>query len=426
MKKNKYILTIFIFAILTKCIAAQSCEQHREFYPFLRCEVNKIKSFGRSIEMFDLFYEKLLKLQLHGTGHLNILHFGDSHIQADHLPNRMRYLLRGENTNWTEGDRGLIFPFAVAKSNNPHSYIVDYSGEWSSVRNSLSNGNVSSTKLNSDLGLTGMSISTSDSKAMLKVLQPQTGYTTSPFTRIRVFHSTGEHIPKIVLKETDNLLHQITNESLGYTLFMLKEPMDSFSFVFDFTNHKLQEISIYGISLETGYAGSTYSALGVNGASVKGLLKSNLLEKQLSVMNPSLIILSYGTNDVYQNFNAVEFESDYTILIQRIRSVLPNVPILLTTPGDALKNRTQTINELPEVIDLIHKVASNNDCAVWDFYEVMGGNGSINQWFQAGLTNADKLHFTKKGYELQADLLFQALIQNYLNNINDEQKNGKR
>jgi lysophospholipase L1-like esterase len=403
----KHIGIACIFAAFAEFLTAQTCEQHKIAYPFLQCEKNEIQYEGRSQEMFDFFYEKLLELQLHGTGRLNILHFGDSHIQADHLPNRMRQLLRGEHS---EGDRGVIFPFSVANTNNPHSYIVDYSGEWSSVRNSLSNGV-------SDLGLTGMSITTSDSLAILKISQPQTGYTTSRFTRIRVFHSTGENVPKIRLVQDDNLLYQLTNEPFGYTLFMLKEPMDSLTFVFDFDENNTQEISIYGIGLESGNAGSTYSALGVNGADVKALLKSNLLAKQLLVVEPSLIILSYGINDVYKDFDSFEFESNYTILIQRIRAVLPNVPILLTTPGDALKDRTRTIKEFPQLIETIYNVAKNNDCAVWNFYDVMGGKGSINEWFRANLTNGDKLHFLKKGYELQADLLFQALIQNYLNTI---------
>jgi len=410
MNPIKHIGITCVFACFSQFILAQTELFNKTANSFLRHEKNEIQHFGRSSQLFDLFYEKLLKLQLHGTGHLNILHFGDSHIQVDHLPNRMRELLRGEHTNWDEGDRGLIFPFTVAKSNNPHSFIVDYSGEWSSVRNAISNGN-------SDLGLTGMSISTSDPNATLKISQPQTGYTTSSFTRIRVFHSVGENVPKIVLNETDNLLHQITNEFYGYTLFMLKKPTESLSIAFDFNETNSQEISIFGISLETGNAGSTYSALGVNGADVKALLRSNLLEKQLVAMNPSLIILSYGINDVYQNFNAFEFESDYTTLTKRIRSVLPNVPILLTTPGDALKNRTQPIKEFPQLIEIIYNVAKNNDCAVWDFYEVMGGKGSINDWFEANLTNADKLHFIKRGYELQADLLFQALVVNYLSTI---------
>ncbi|MDR0437969.1 MAG: GDSL-type esterase/lipase family protein [Bacteroidales bacterium] len=419
MNGTKHIGITYFFAILTQFVGAQTCEQHEHSYPFLRCGDNEIKHKGRSSEKFEFFYEKLLKLQVHGTGCLNILHFGDSHIQADHLPNRMRQLLLGDQTAWSEGDRGVIFPFTVAKTNNPHSYIVDYSGEWSSVRNVKSDGS-------ENLGLTGMSISTSDPSAMLKITQPQTGYVTSSFTSIRVFHSVGQNVPKILLGQSDNLMFQTTNESRGYTLFGLKESMDSLSIVFDFNFVELassveknatQEISIYGISLESGNAGSTYSALGVNGARVKDLLKSNLLEKQLSVVEPSLIILSYGTNDVYQNFNPSEFRKNYTTLIRRIRSELPHVPILLTTPGDALKDRTQPIKELPQLIKIIHDVAKANDCAVWDFYTVMGGKGSINEWFQANLANSDNLHFIKKGYELQADLLFQALIQNYLNTI---------
>ncbi|MDR1951130.1 MAG: GDSL-type esterase/lipase family protein, partial [Bacteroidales bacterium] len=406
----KHIGIACIFAIFTQFLAAQTCEKHKNIYPFLQCEKNEIQYPSRSQQIFNSFYEKLSELQYHGTGRLNILHFGDSHIQADHLPNRMRHLLRGEQTAWSEGDRGLIFPFAVAKSNNPHSYIVDYSGEWSSVRNALSNGL-------SDLGVTGMSISTSDPMAILQISQPQTGYATSSFTRIRVFHSIGKNVPEILLVQEHNLLYQSMNEHYGYTLFILKEPMDNLTFVFDFDKNHEQEISIYGISLESKNPGSTYSALGVNGADVKALLKSNLLEKQLFVIDPLLIILSYGTNDVYNNFNPTEFEENYNTLIQRMRSTLPDVPILLTTPGDALKNRTEIIEEFPQLIEIIYNVAKNNDCAIWDFYDVMGGKGSINDWFQANLTNNDKLHFIKKGYELQADLLFQALIQNYLNTI---------
>ncbi len=402
----KYIGIVCIFAMFAHVGWAQTCECHYRAYPFLRCEQNNIKHQGRSQEIFDSFYKKLSDLQLHSTGRLNIMHFGDSHIQADYLPNRMRQLLRGEQTAWSTGDRGVIFPYAVAQMNNPHSYVVDYSGEWTSLRD----GSV-------DLGLTGMSISTHDPLATLKISQPQTGYTTSEFTIIRLFHSMGENTPKILLVQYENLMFQITNERQGYTLFGLKEPMDSLTIVFDFAKDHTQEISIYGMSLETGNVGSTYSALGVNGADIKALLKCNLMEKQLHVLEPSLIILSYGVNDVYQNFNPLEFENHYNAIIQRIRNELPDVPILLTIPGDALKNKTQEIKEFPELIHSIYNVAKANDCAVWDFYEVMGGKGSIHQWFRANLTNADKLHLIKKGYELQADLLFQALIQNHLNTI---------
>jgi len=409
MNGLKRIGILGIFAILTQCITAQTCDQHRRSYSFLRCDKNKIEYPGRSQEKFEFFYEKFLKLKLHNTGRLNILHFGDSHIQADYLPNRMRQLLRDQTA---DGGRGVIFPFTVAKTNNPSSYKVLYSGEWTSVRSTT----MSDTMM-TDLGLTGMSISTKDPSAMLKITQPQTGYATSMFTCIRVFHSVGENVPKIRLVQSDNLMFRITNPYRGYTLFGLKAPMDSLTIVFDFEKNNTRGISIYGISLESEKPGSTYSALGVNGAEVKTLLKSNLLAQQLSVVDPSLIILSYGINDIYTYFNPTEFRKNYETLIRRIRAELPNVPILLTTPGDALRNKTQPIKDIQQLIEIIYEVANANDCAVWNFYAVMGGKGSIDKWFHAGLANTDKLHLVKKGYELQADLLFQALIQNYFNSV---------
>ena len=45
----------------------------------------------------------------------------------------------------------------------------------------------------------------------------------------------------------------------------------------------------------------------------------------------------------------------------------------------------------------------------------MGGYGSILDWFKKGLTAKDKLHFSRKGYELQGELLYRALQNGYLN-----------
>ena len=54
---------------------------------------------------------------------------------------------------------------------------------------------------------------------------------------------------------------------------------------------------------------------------------------------------------------------------------------------------------------------------VWDFYNIMGGEGSINYWYEKGLTADDRLHFKKRGYEIQAGLFFDAFLKT-LNQIN--------
>jgi hypothetical protein len=40
----------------------------------------------------------------------------------------------------------------------------------------------------------------------------------------------------------------------------------------------------------------------------------------------------------------------------------------------------------------------------------MGGTGVINKWALKGLTSKDKLHLSRKGYELQGLLLHAAIL----------------
>ncbi len=61
------------------------------------------------------------------------------------------------------------------------------------------------------------------------------------------------------------------------------------------------------------------------------------------------------------------------------------------------------------------ELAEETDCAVWDFYKVMGGLRSVVKWQNNGLAAKDRVHLTAKGYKLQGDLLFDALMKAYGN-----------
>jgi hypothetical protein len=43
----------------------------------------------------------------------------------------------------------------------------------------------------------------------------------------------------------------------------------------------------------------------------------------------------------------------------------------------------------------------------------MGGYGSMSKWYVAGLSHKDRLHFNKKGYQLQGELLSMAIMAGY-------------
>ena len=47
---------------------------------------------------------------------------------------------------------------------------------------------------------------------------------------------------------------------------------------------------------------------------------------------------------------------------------------------------------------------------VWDFYDIMGGYVSSQKWYDNKLMPKDRIHFTRKGYNIKADLLLKALV----------------
>jgi lysophospholipase L1-like esterase len=62
-------------------------------------------------------------------------------------------------------------------------------------------------------------------------------------------------------------------------------------------------------------------------------------------------------------------------------------------------------------------LAKKHDGAYWDQFAWMGGLKSMAEWQKYGLAQKDKVHFTKKGYELIGDKFYNALIQFYLDTI---------
>jgi lysophospholipase L1-like esterase len=65
----------------------------------------------------------------------------------------------------------------------------------------------------------------------------------------------------------------------------------------------------------------------------------------------------------------------------------------------------------------MYRLAAKYNGAVYDLFEIMGGLGSIRKWQNADLAASDKIHLSKKGYELQADMMtfaFREAFGNYL------------
>jgi lysophospholipase L1-like esterase len=135
---------------------------------------------------------------------------------------------------------------------------------------------------------------------------------------------------------------------------------------------------------------------------------------QLAAIQPRLVIVSLGTNDAYSvAFNVVEFENNLCTFITKLKTALPGVSVIFTTPPDCYRNKKYTIQNLQVVRDIIVRECLINNFAYWDFYNIMGGFGSMQKWFLKGYTAKDKVHFTRRAYEIQGSLLLHAILKSY-------------
>ena len=397
--------TSLIFCMLTALSSAKA--QWTTMLPLGKCVSdltdNRLLFYGKSEKTYDSLFYSLNELILKGKGTVKILHIGDSHIQAGFIPEQMR-------KNFSSfiapgcGARGLIFPYRIAKTNNPADYVVKFTGKWESCRN------VELTK-NCSLGLMGIMVRTRDTLSEVIFHFKETS-TFREFRSIRLFHDPLDTSFRIDFPGLAGTYKVVLPIHSGYTDVRFDTVIsDSLRIRIIRKDTTGKYFTFYGIDFENEDAGIVYSASGVNGAEVSSYLRCNLITDQLKVMKPGWIIISLGTNEAYSpHFDKEQYIRNYINLVREIREVAPGVPVLLTVPGDSYRRRRYDNANLPVARAAIFEVAKQTDCAVWDFYTLMGGPKSILTWYKAGLVAKDKLHFDKRGYTIQADMLFDAFV----------------
>lgn len=100
-------------------------------------------------------------------------------------------------------------------------------------------------------------------------------------------------------------------------------------------------------------------------------------------------------------------------MIRNIKEASPNSLILITTPADDFLKKKYKNPYLETVQRALVKTAETEKVACWDLYSISGGFGSCTEWRNAGLLQADGIHFNKQGYTFQGSLLYNALVDSY-------------
>lgn len=377
-------------------------------YDFVHWERNRLDFFGDS-PAFKEFFGRLDSIYS-GTkeDNITIYHIGGSHIQAGTYAHRTRRYLT-QMSEHMKGERGLVFPYTLAGTNNPWNYKVESDAEWVGQRNSVLR--------DSDVwGMHGITATTTDSIASVKLSIREYNVYRFNYNRLRIYHNDlSDSSYRVVALDSSNLLMSYQNDSLNYTEFVLKERTEEFEFTaIKSTADTGKFFKIYGFDIKNGDPGVIYNTIGVNGSSFRTYARCELFEEQLKMYPPDMFIISIGTNDTYmKDFDSEEYKTRYEDFLKMILRINPNAAIVLTVPNDSYYRKRYPNPHTKTAASVIEYLAKKYDMAVWNFYEIMGGKGSSNLWYKKKLMPSDRIHFSGKGYDIKADLFVSALFESW-------------
>ncbi len=467
---NRFIFTILSTLTLLLNSFAQTYPLMRQL-PHYKCvnyDANKLILKGDSNKL-TAFFAKLDSLALFGDTKINIIHIGGSHIQAGVFPNRMRMNFSNIMPGFGS-ERGAIFPYSAARTNNPKNFEITYSGEWKRCQNSRP-------PITETLGMMGYTISTNDLNCSIGFnLNPIDFGSNWKFNKLRLLATVGDKdlmpilivdgdtVPSVYedsifvfhlntfasggtialgktadfdrlydkynqqsivnnqlsIENNQELItnNQQTNDSLeiGLESDNIQNPTEEYC-----TTNTDWKFSIMGLLPENDFNGITYHSMGVNGASLPSWLRCEKLEQQISLIKPDLAIMAVGINDANVttgNFSKEMFKTRYNQLLERIYASNPNCAVIFITNNDCVVRvgrRSYGANKNTALVQqAMHELAEEHNGAVWDLYEIMGGLGSISVWNEAGLANKDRVHFLVPGYNLLGDMLYNAIVYEWL------------
>lgn len=396
--------------VMNKHVHRSIATKRAEAFPFLNVQAANLNLVTEP-NSFEAFYRKLEQSLYNNGEAVNIVHMGGSHVQAGMIGHQMRTLFNDLHRN-SVSERGLIVPFRVGKTNSTVYTGSSATGDWEGCR-------CAARKDACTWGLTGFTLLTETDSAAIQTWAFDQDSALYTGDLVRVYHRFQPGQMKLIWGGEQEALH-VTRDSLnGFTEFQFDQAVDTLKFVVrsDSLHNKGFELHGFWLGAQQSTGGIRYHEIGVNGASTASFLRCQQMGQQMKSLSPDLVIFGIGVNDAHgrpSNFSTERFIQRYDSLVGIVRADNPEAALLFLTNSDNYYRGRPNVNGL-EVQKAMHHLAEKHRGAVWDLFEVMGGLGSIYDWQRAGLARNDKIHFTKAGYELQAELMYLALTDGFSN-----------
>jgi lysophospholipase L1-like esterase len=182
-------------------------------------------------------------------------------------------------------------------------------------------------------------------------------------------------------------------------------------------------VRLFGVSFERNAPGVIYNSLGLNGGQVQVVVRyfdKPQWNEELQHQHPDLVVINYGTNEsIYADYVEHSYPDELRQVIERVKAAVPRASVLIMSPMDRGQrdsdSRISTVPTLPRLVEIQRQIASEMDCAFFNTFQAMGGEGTMARWYdsQPRLVSADFTHPLPAGARKVGVLLDQALESGY-------------
>ncbi len=182
-------------------------------------------------------------------------------------------------------------------------------------------------------------------------------------------------------------------------------------------------VRLFGVSFERNTPGVIYNSLGLNGGQVQVVVRyfdKPQWTEELQHQHPDLVVINYGTNEsIYADYIERSYPGELRQVIERVKAAVPRASVLIMSPMDRgqrdSNSRITTVPTLPHLVEIQRQMALETNCAFFNTFQAMGGEGTMARWYDATprLVSADFTHPLPAGARKVGVLLDQALESGY-------------
>ncbi|MBN1611723.1 MAG: hypothetical protein JW940_34135 [Polyangiaceae bacterium] len=174
---------------------------------------------------------------------------------------------------------------------------------------------------------------------------------------------------------------------------------------------------LFGAIVEGEAAGVVIDTLGINGARVATALAWSEPSWQSAVADrdPNLVIIQYGTNEVFDALAPDRYREQYDALLGRIAQASSEAACLLVGPTAVGRGGLQTQRRAARIEAIQRATADSWGCSFFSPALAMGGHDSFARWSELSppLAARDGVHLTPAGYKAIGEAMAEMLLEQY-------------